>query len=123
MVAASASTAPALRYFASTYGDKGLRVVGMDHHKEETPFDPKVYEETARKYQFTFPVAFDPAWHTLESWLRDARGNAVDTGWTSVTFVLDKQGVIRHVHPGGSYVAGEPAFDEMRAVIERLLAE
>lgn len=118
-----AATAPSLRYFARTYGDKGLRVVGMYHHKEQTPFDPKVYEETAKQYQFTFPVAFDPDWRTLESWRKDASGAAVDTYWTSVTFVLDKQGVVRHVHPGGSYVEGDPAFDEMRAVIERLLAE
>lgn len=117
------TTAPALRHFASTYGPRGLHVIGMYHHKEDTPFDPKVYEETAKQYQFTFPVAFDPEWHTLESWLRDARGKPVSTGWTSVTFVLDKRGVIRHVHPGGSYVEGEPAYDEMRGVLERLLAE
>lgn len=118
-----ATTAPSLRHFASTYGPRGLHVIGMYHWKEDTAFDPKVYEETAKKYGFTFPVAFDPEWRTLESWLKNAKGEAVSTGWTSVTFVLDKQGVIRHVHPGGSYVEGEPAFDEMRAVIERLLAE
>ncbi|MEJ7599577.1 MAG: redoxin family protein [Kofleriaceae bacterium] len=117
------TTAPALRAFDRAYGKRGLRVVGMYHHKEETPFDPKVYEATAKKYEFTFPIAVDPEWRTLHSWLRDAAGNPVDTGWTSVTFVLDKQGVIRHVHPGGSYVEGEPGHTELRAVIERLLAE
>jgi peroxiredoxin len=117
------TTAPTLRQFASTYGPRGLHVIGMYHWKENTAFDPKVYEETAKKYQFTFPVAFDPDWRTLESWLKNAKGEPVSTGWTSVTFVLDKQGVIRHVHPGGSYVEGEPAYDEMRSVIERLLAE
>jgi peroxiredoxin len=117
------TTAPTLRQFASTYGPRGLNVIGLYHWKEDTAFDPKVYEETAKKYQFTFPVAFDPEWRTLESWLKNAKGEAVSTGWTSITFVLDKQGVIRHVHPGGSYVEGEPAYDEMRAVIERLLAE
>jgi peroxiredoxin len=117
------TSAPALRAFDETYGPRGLRVIGLYHHKEATPFDPQVYEDTARKYRFAFPVAVDPAWRTLESWLRDARGNRVDTGWTSVTFVLDKRGVIRHVHPGGSYVEGEPAHAELRAVIERLLAD
>jgi peroxiredoxin len=117
------TSAPALRAFDQTYAPRGLRVVGMYHHKEDTPFDPKVYEETAKKYQFTFPIAFDPDWRTLESWMRDANGKPVSTGWTSVTFVLDKRGVIRHVHPGGSYVEGEPAHDELRAVVERLLAE
>lgn len=117
------ATAPALRTFHQDYGPRGLKVIGMYHHKEDTPFDPTVYEQTAKKYGFTFPVAFDPEWHTLQSWLRDAHGNAVDTGYTSVTFVIDKKGVVRHVHPGGQYVKGDAAYAELRAVIERLLAE
>jgi peroxiredoxin len=117
------TTAPALRAFDQTYRARGLRVIGLYHHKEETPFDPAVYEATAKEYGFTFPVAFDPGWSTLESWRRDADGHEVDTGWTSVTFVLDKRGVVRHVHPGGSYVAGDPAHAELTAVVERLLAE
>ena len=117
------ATAPSLRAFDKMYGPRGLTVVGMYHHKEETPFDPTVYEDTARKYELTFPVAFDPEWQTFHSWMRDATGAEVDTGWTSVTFLLDKHGVIRQVHPGGSYVAGDPAYAELEAMIERLLAE
>lgn len=115
------ASAPALRKFHETYGPRGLQVIGMYHHKEDTPFDPAVYEDTARKYGFTFPIAFDPEWKTLESWLRDAQGNEVSTGFTSVTFVLDKQGVVRHVHPGGEYVAGDPGYAELERAIERLL--
>jgi peroxiredoxin len=117
------ASAPALRAFHRDYAARGLKVVGMYHHKEDTPFDPRVYEDTARKYEFAFPLAVDPDWRTLESWLHDADGHAVSTGWTSITFVLDKHGVLRHVHPGGQYLAGEPAHDELRAAIERLLAE
>ncbi|MGE0871387.1 MAG: peroxiredoxin family protein [Kofleriaceae bacterium] len=117
------ATAPALRQFDRTYGPKGLKVIGMYHHKEDTPFDPKVYEETARTYGFTFPVAFDPEWGTFASWMHDKDGKQVDTGWTSVTFLLDKHGVVRHVHPGGQYVEGEPSYAELQAAIEGLLAE
>jgi peroxiredoxin len=117
------TTAPSLRAFHKTFGPRGLEVIGMYHHKEETPFDPEVYEATAKKYEFTFPVAFDPEWGTFASWMRDASGHEVDTGWTSLTFLLDKHGVIRKVHPGGSYVAGEPAYAELEAMIEQLLAE
>jgi peroxiredoxin len=117
------TSAPALRAFDREYTPRGLKVIGMYHHKEDTPFDPAVYEATAKKYELAFPVAFDPDWRTLESWLRDAKGKGVSTGWTSITFLLDKQGVIRHVHPGGSYVEGQPAHTEMRTAIERLLAE
>jgi peroxiredoxin len=117
------ATAPALRTFDQTYGPRGLKVIGMYHHKESTPFDPKVYEDTAKQYKFTFPIAFDPEWRTLGSWMRDAGGREVNTGATSVTFVLDKRGVIRHVHPGGSFVQGEPAYEALRAAVEKLLAE
>ena len=117
------TTAPALRTFNREYAPRGLKVIGIYHHKEDTPFDPKVYEDTARKYEFTFPIAFDPDWHTLQAWMRDRNGNAVDTGWTSVTFVLDKHGVVRHVHSGGQYVDGDDAHAEIKAVIEKLLAE
>ena len=117
------STAPALRHFDKTYGPRGLQVIGVYHHKEDTPFDPAVYEETAKKYGFTFPVAFDPDWRTFTTWLRDKDGTPISTGWTSVTFLLDKKGVIRHVHPGGQYVEGDPAYAEMQANIEKLLAE
>ena len=55
--------------------------------------------------------------------MRDRDGAKVDTGWTSVTFLLDRRGVIRHVHPGGAYVEGDAAHAEMTAAIERLLAE
>ena len=117
------TSAPALRHFDRTYGPRGLQVIGVYHHKEETAFDPAVYEETAKKYGFTFPVAFDPEWRTFETWLRDKDGKPVSTGWTSVTFLLDRKGVIRHVHPGGSYVEGEPAYAEMQTAIERALAD
>jgi peroxiredoxin len=117
------ATAASLRALDERYASKGLTVIGMYHHKEETPFDPAVYEQTARKYEFTFPLAVDPDWRTLQSWMRDRAGNPVSTGFTSVTFLLDKRGVIRHVHPGGQYVDGDPAHAELQAAIERLLAE
>jgi peroxiredoxin len=117
------ATAPALRDFDRRYRERGLKVIGMYHHKEDTPFEPRVYEDTAREYEFTFPLAVDTDWRTLKSWMRDAAGQPVDTGWTSVTFLLDKKGVVRHVHPGGQYVAGEPAHRSLDAAIEQLLAE
>jgi len=112
------ASAPALRKFDKDYGPKGLVVVGMYHHKDDGPFDPSVYRDTAKRYGFTFPLAFDPGWRTLKSWM-----HGVDTGWTSVTFVLDKKGVVRHVHPGGQYVEGDAAHAKLVTVIEQLLVE
>jgi len=112
------ATAPALRKFDKDYGAKGLLVVGMYHHKDEGAFDPRIYQDTAKRYGFTFPIAFDPEWRTLKSWM-----NGVDTGWTSVTFVLDKKGIVRHVHPGGQYIQGDATHAKLTAVIEQLIAE
>ncbi len=111
------ASAPALRTFHKDYGPKGLVVIGMYHHKDDGPFDPAVYQATANKYGFTFPLAFDPEWKTLHSWMRD-----VETGFTSVTFLLDKHGVVRQVHPGGEYVAGEPGHAALDREITELLA-
>lgn len=118
-----AKAAPALKQFEQTYGPRGLRVIGVYHHKGATDFDPVAYEETVRKRGFAFPVAYDPGWRTLDSWMRDRDGTSVETGWTSVTFLLDRRGVIRHVHPGGSYAEGDPAYAELTTAIERLLAD
>ncbi|HEY1694338.1 MAG TPA: TlpA disulfide reductase family protein [Polyangiaceae bacterium] len=111
-------TAPALRRFDHDYAARGLVVVGLYHHKGAEPFDPRVYEDTARQYGFTFPVAVDPSWSTLKGWLHGA-----DTGFTSVSFLLDRKGVIRRVHPGGQYVEGDADYAKMKATIEQLLAE
>ncbi|HEY0711890.1 MAG TPA: TlpA disulfide reductase family protein [Polyangia bacterium] len=113
-----AASAPALRELNDKFGKRGLTVVGMYHHKGAGPFDPADYRASAETYGFTFPVAFDSAWRTLHSWL-----GGVDTGWTSVTFILDKRGFIRFVHPGGQYVKGDTAYQEIHSVVERLLKE
>lgn len=118
-----ATSAPALREFHQTYGPRGLVVIGLYHHKGSGAFDPRVFVELAKEYAFTFPLAVDPDWRTLKSWARDAQGREVDTGWTSKTFVLDKKGVVRHVHPGGEYVKGDASYERLRTVFERLLAE
>jgi hypothetical protein len=53
----------------------------------------------------------------------DRDGREVDTGWTSVTFLLDKQGAVRYVHPGVQYVRGDPSYAALETSIGQLLAE
>jgi len=112
------ASAPALRHLDDKYRSRGVVVIGMYHHKEEGPFDGAVYRDTAKKYGFRFPLAVDRDWRTLKSWLGD-----VNTGFTSVTFVLDRKGVVRHVHPGGEIVDGAPGARKIHDVIEALLRE
>lgn len=117
------ATAPALNEFHARYKDRGLVVVGFYHHKEPTPFKLEDVKRAVTRYGFEFPVAVDPkvgkTWKTLERWwLGDDR-----KAWTSVTFLIDRRGVIRHVHPGGQYIKGEKAYEVLEGKIEELLDE
>ena len=112
-------TAPALNEFHDAYQAQGLEVLGVYHHKLSTPLDPAAAWRQAREFGFKFPVAIDPQWRTLKKWWLE-KG---DTGFTSVSFLLDRQGVIRHIHPGGQYLKGDPDYLQLKSRIQQLLAE
>jgi thiol-disulfide isomerase/thioredoxin len=114
-----AATAPALNEFDQTYRNRGLSVVGIYHHKSSTPLRPEDVRGQAEKFGFQFPVAIDPDWRTLKQWWLDAGAG----DWTSVSFLLDRQGRLRHIHPGGKYVKGDVDYENMKRKIEELLAE
>ena len=112
-------TAPALRALHSDYAPRGLVVVGLYHHRGERPLESGEYEGYVRKYGFTFPVAVDVNWSTLERWW--LRGH--QRSFTSVSFLLDREGRIRGVHPGGRFSEREASYVAIRRGIERLLDE
>ena len=114
-----AASAPALREVHEQYKDRGLVVIGFYHHKETTPFDPSVYSETAKKYRFDFPLAVDPEWSTLHTWWLDGH----DRDATSASFLVDKQGRFRFVHPGGTLAKSDKEYAELRVAIETALGE
>ena len=64
-------TAPTLRALHERYGEKGLAVIGMYHHKEETPLDPEQVAGWVKHYGYKFPVAIDKDWTTLRKWWLD----------------------------------------------------
>ncbi|HEX3766013.1 MAG TPA: redoxin domain-containing protein [Kofleriaceae bacterium] len=112
-------TAPTLRALHEHYADKGLAVIGMYHHKEDTPLDPVQVEGWVKHYGYQFPVAIDKDWTTLKRWwLRDH-----DRSYTSVSFLIDKAGVVRRVHLGGLIAPEGEDITAIRADVERLLAE
>jgi thiol-disulfide isomerase/thioredoxin len=113
------ATAPTLRALHERYGAKGLAVIGMYHHKEETPLDPKQVEGWLKHYGYEFPVAIDKDWITLRKWWLDGH----ERGYTSVAFLIDKAGIVRRVHLGGTIA---PEGDDIHAItadVDRLLAE
>lgn len=113
------ATAPSLNQFYETYHQRGLQVIGFYHHKSSKPLNLSDVQQASNKFGFKFPVAIDYNWQTLNSWWL----NKTDTRWTSVSFLIDRKGLIRHIHPGGQYQQGDNDYAKMQAEIERLLAE
>lgn len=127
-----ASSAPALRALHEEYSSEGLTVIGVFHPKagRDDPLDVDRVRRAVESRQFQFPVAIDWDWRnrTLkEWWLTGPKRPA-----TSVTFIVDKAGIIRFVHPGMEYhdadgrEGHEMCGSDMagiRATIEGLLAE
>ena len=91
-------------------------VIGFYHHKSPTPLTRRHVAQLVKRYRFRFPVAIDPDRQTLKRWWLDGH----DRAWTSVSFLIDQEGVIRYIHPGGSYTDEDDAALTSR--IEELLA-
>jgi peroxiredoxin len=127
------ATAPTLRALHDTYGPRGLQVVGLFHPKPRPrPTTLAEARDQAREKGFSFPVAIDDDWKVLRAWWR-SKGHR---SWTSISFLVDRLGVIRWIHPGGEYHARQgPHTDRLdrdacvashhalKKKIEALLAE
>jgi peroxiredoxin len=113
------ATAPALNEFFKSFHAQGLEVLGFYHHKARTPLRIADVKKVADEFGFKFPVAVDPDWKTVRRWWLDQG----DHSFTSVSFLIDKQGIIRHIHPGGEYVKGDKDYVAMKAKIDELLKE
>ena len=120
-------SAPALNDFHDTFKGKGLVVIGMYHPKPPGPRRQKALEKAVKRLGFEFPIALDMDWRELRRyWLAKGRHR-----WTSVSFLIDKRGKIRYIHPGGEYYKGEDKtrteaqqdYDELKVMIEKLIAE
>jgi peroxiredoxin len=99
--------------------DRGLAVIGLYHHKDAAPLVDDDVRALAERFGFTFPVAIDRDWRTLDRWWMHDHPD----GWTSISFLIDRRGVVRYVHTGGSYAPGSTDAKQMRAWIDGLLAE
>ncbi len=98
--------------------DDGLVVVGLYHHKSPSPLYLEDVATLAQNMGFNFPIGIDPDWSTLRRWWLDP---VPDAKFTSVSFLVDHQGIIRHIHPGGDYVMGDDDHTAMQAAIEEQL--
>ena len=118
-------SAPALRELDERYRERGLVVVGIHHPKSERARDRAVIAETAKRLGFEFPIAHDDQWKTV----RDYGIGTVLRSFTSVSFLIDRRGLIRFVHDGGELHAGggashaecNAAYASLVAAIEQAL--
>jgi peroxiredoxin len=121
------ATAPSLNEFQDEFGARGLTVVGIYTPKPRARAVSREEVLSAVKaYGFKFPVAIDADWSTLRRlWLAPVP----DAKFTSASLLIDRRGILRHVHEGGVYAkqAAEPEprrdYEEMRKAILDLLAE
>ena len=78
-----------------------LVVLGVFHPKPEPrEVSDRHILQVASTLGFSGPVAFDRDWKTLDRYWLAADP---DRNWTSVSFLIDREGIIRWVHGGGEY--------------------
>ena len=94
---------PAVEQLRRRYAPKGLRVVGVYHPKPPRVVDDGEIRATAVRLGYGGAIAVDEDWSELdELYLSKGRRRA-----TSVSFLVDADGVIRFVHPGPIYFPSE----------------
>jgi peroxiredoxin len=96
------ATAPALISLERTYGSRGLEVIGIFHPKPPGKWTIEQVRRATEEKHFTFPIAVDGDWSALNRWWLTEKRE-----FTSVSFLVDRNGVIRYVHQGGEFHEGQ----------------
>lgn len=120
-------SAPALRVLSEKYLDRGLVVVGLHHPKSDAARDPDTVARAARALGFKFPIGLDNQWKSIRAY---GVGDVFQR-FTSVSFVIDRDGIIRFVHDGGEFHTGggdehrdcNSAYDALVTTIEESLSQ
>ena len=88
---------PALDSLRKKYEKRGLKIVGVYHPKppSKTVSEKEVLEGAASR-QFEGEVVIDMDWSQLKKWWLETGKRSA----TSVSFLVDSEGIVRFVHPG-----------------------
>ncbi len=111
------TTLPGLETLRTRYASQGLVVVGVFHPKPVGKVNDGFVRRTARKLGFHGPLAVDEDWSTLNRWWL---ANHPGRNWTSVSFLVDREGVVRWAQGGGEY---HPSDDPRHATCDASYAE
>ena len=111
-------TLPAVEALRKQYGEK-LQVVAVYHPKPPRSVKDAAVRAAAKAMGYGGAIAIDLDWSELRKFYLDtARRTA-----TSASFLVDGEGVIRHVHPGPRfYPSRDPAEAKEDADYRRLEA-
>jgi len=118
---------PAVEILRRQYGPKGLDVVGVYHPKPARAVNDDDVRSVARQFGFGGRIAIDDDWSAL----RHAYLSTGDRRATSVTFLVDADGVIRFLHPGPvffpsddpEYTTENDDYNKLRNAITIVLRE
>jgi thiol-disulfide isomerase/thioredoxin len=102
---------PALDGLRRAYEGRGLRVIGVYHQKSEVALSDAEVASAAEARHFEGSVALDREWRAL-----DRAWPAAMRPATSVTLLLDADGVVRFTHPGTElHPSSDPAHAQCAA--------
>ena len=105
------STLPVIEQARADHKD--LVVIGVFHPKPPHKVSDKHIEEVADQLGYQGPIAVDAKWKTLDRYWLEGHP---ERNWTSVSFLIDREGRIRWVHGGGEY---HPSQDPAHAKCDR----
>ena len=117
---------PAVEILRREYGSRGLRIVGVYHPKPPRAVEDDAVRAAARRFGYRGLIAVDEDWSALDRvYLSTGKRRA-----TSVSFLVDADGIIRFVHPGPVYFpSDDPDFarenddyKRLKRAIEALLS-
>lgn len=106
-----ATSLPALSTLAAQKREQGLVVIGLHHPK---PFGTTTSAMRLKKiledWQVDILIGQDGRWQTLKTYWLDERPRTA----TSATFLIDRKGIIRWIHPGVEYHpdGGQPGHEQ-----------